>query len=295
MSASSKITTGALPPSSRWTRFSESAAALAIHLPVGGEPVRQTIATSGWVTSSAPVGSPWPPIALKTPGGRISPHHSAKSSVRQRRRLGRLQHDRVAGGERRADLPDRHHQRVVPGRDLADHADRLAADEGGVALHVLAGGAALHRARGAGEEAQLVGHHRDFVLDHGAARLARVGGLEVGDLLAALLDQVGDAQQRPRPFAGRRRRPAREGSLSRGDRGVDVGLGRERRLGDRRAGSGVDHLLRLPLGRVDRLPPNEVPQLRLLRRSHQSFASACWGRRADTSMSPTFRPVGRGF
>ena len=58
-----------------------SAAALAIHLPVGGEPVRQTMPTSGWVTSSAPVGSPWPPIALKTPAGRISAHHSAKSSV----------------------------------------------------------------------------------------------------------------------------------------------------------------------------------------------------------------------
>ena len=36
MSASSKTITGALPPSSRWTRFSESAAALAIHLPVVG-------------------------------------------------------------------------------------------------------------------------------------------------------------------------------------------------------------------------------------------------------------------
>ena len=81
MSTSSKTTTGALPPSSRWTRLSVSAAALAIHLPVGGEPVRQTISTSGWVTSSTPVGSPWPPIALSTPGGSMSAHHSAKSSV----------------------------------------------------------------------------------------------------------------------------------------------------------------------------------------------------------------------
>ena len=35
---------------------------------------------------------------------------------------------RVAGRERRRDLPDRHHQRVVPRRDLAADADRLAAD-----------------------------------------------------------------------------------------------------------------------------------------------------------------------
>ena len=81
ISASSKTTTGALPPSSRWTRFSVSAAALAIHLPVGGEPVSETMPTSGWVTSSAPAGSPWPPITLKTPGGRISAHHSASFSV----------------------------------------------------------------------------------------------------------------------------------------------------------------------------------------------------------------------
>ena len=58
-----------------------SAAAWAIHLPVGGEPVRLTISTSGWVTSSDPAGSPWPPIALRTPGGRMSAHHSAKRSV----------------------------------------------------------------------------------------------------------------------------------------------------------------------------------------------------------------------
>ena len=58
-----------------------SAAALAIHLPVGGEPVSETISTSGWVTSSAPAGSPWPPIALRTPGGRMSAHHSANFSV----------------------------------------------------------------------------------------------------------------------------------------------------------------------------------------------------------------------
>ena len=39
--------------------------------------------------------------------------------------LGGFQHDRVAGGERSADLPRGHHEREVPRRDRADHAVRL--------------------------------------------------------------------------------------------------------------------------------------------------------------------------
>ena len=43
----------------------------------------------------------------------------------QRRGLGRLEHDRVAGGQRRRDLPGQHEQREVPRDDLAGHAQRL--------------------------------------------------------------------------------------------------------------------------------------------------------------------------
>ena len=60
MSASSNTTTGALPPSSRCTRFSESAAARAMVLPVATSPVSDTIAIFGWLTSAAPAVSPWP-------------------------------------------------------------------------------------------------------------------------------------------------------------------------------------------------------------------------------------------
>ena len=49
---------------------------------------------------------------------------------RDRRVLRRLEHDRVAARERRAELPREHHQRRVPGDDRADHADRLAAGVG---------------------------------------------------------------------------------------------------------------------------------------------------------------------
>ena len=50
----------------------------------------------------------------------VHQHHDA-----HRRLLGRLQHDAVAGGKRRRQLPDRHQQREVPGDDLADDAQRL--------------------------------------------------------------------------------------------------------------------------------------------------------------------------
>ena len=116
----------------------------------------------------------------------------------QRRRRGRLEDDRVAGRQRGADLPDGHHHRVVPRRDLADDADRLAADHRGVALEVLAGRLALHAARGAGEEAQVVDHRRDLVALEGLDRLAGVGGLELGDLVGVLLERVGQLEDRQR-------------------------------------------------------------------------------------------------
>ena len=93
---------------------------------------------------------------------------------RHRRGVARLEHHAVAGGERGRDLPDRHHHRVVPRRDLADDADRLAPDVGGVPGHVLARAAALEHPRGAGEEADLVERRRDLL---GARQLDRLAGV----------------------------------------------------------------------------------------------------------------------
>ncbi len=45
---------------------------------------------------------------------------------RQAGLFGRLEHDAVAGGDRRRDLPDRLQQRIVPRNDAADNAERLA-------------------------------------------------------------------------------------------------------------------------------------------------------------------------
>ena len=61
--------------------MSVSAACWAIHLPVPGEPVSETMSTSACVTIAAPAGSPWPPITLSTPGGRMSAAISANLKV----------------------------------------------------------------------------------------------------------------------------------------------------------------------------------------------------------------------
>ena len=64
---------------------------------------------------------------MTTPGGKPASAISSTSSVAQcgvsRRRL---EHDRVAGDERRHHLPARDRHREVPGRDDPGHADRLA-------------------------------------------------------------------------------------------------------------------------------------------------------------------------
>ena len=80
-SASAKIIKGALPPSSRWTRFKVSAAVFITVWPVWLEPVRLTIRSSGCSTNACPV-SLSPVITLTTPAGiPASAVNSASFSV----------------------------------------------------------------------------------------------------------------------------------------------------------------------------------------------------------------------
>ena len=140
---------------------------------------------------------------------------------RERRLLGRLQHHRVAARERDAELPRRHQQREVPRDDLADDADGLAA---GVAEHPLAGDRhrdrlALDLRRPPGVVAELVDHERDVGDARDRDRLAVVERLELRELLAVRLDEVGELPEHP---AALRRRRARPGSaLERLPRGAD--------------------------------------------------------------------------
>ena len=180
-----------------------------------------------------------------------------EAQSRQRRLLGRLQHLHVARGQRRGELPDRHHQRVVPRRDSADDPDRLTPQPGGVAAHVLAGRLAFEHAGGAGEEADVVGCDRNLV-PRRRERLADVQRLELGDLIPMLVQRVRQLEQHLGALGGRGLQPLDEGLLRRLDRMVDV-FGRcARHLGDHLAGRWVENLHGLAARSVDPLAADEV-------------------------------------
>ena len=198
------------------------------------------------------------------------------------RRVGRLEDDGVARGEGRGDLPHRHHHRVVPRRHLADDTDRLAAHEGGVALHVLPRGLALEHPRGAGEEAQLVEHRRDLLAPRQRVRLAGVLTLEADEVVGPGLDGVGELQQRGLALAGGRVTPRLERRGRGGIRPVDVGLAADGGRGHDLGGRRVDDVGRRVAVGVDVLATDEVAELARLR-SHAGMLDAYLRNREDLS------------
>ena len=78
-SASGKAISAFLPPSSRVTGLSVSAAAFITARPVGTLPISATLATSGWLASTWPTSLP-PGTKFQTPGGRIPSMSSARRS-----------------------------------------------------------------------------------------------------------------------------------------------------------------------------------------------------------------------
>ena len=125
----------------------------------------------------------------------------------QRRLAGRLEDDRVAGGERRAELPGGDDQRVVPGHDRGDHADRLAGDE---RQRIGPGRAdlAVDLVDRLGVPLERRGGARNVHPERVADRLADVERFEQGELLEVLADELRQAEQDPLPGGRRLVRPA---------------------------------------------------------------------------------------
>ena len=226
-----------------------------------------TICGVGCSTSARPV-SRSPHTTLSTPGGS----NSWAISRQQRRGRGGgvrgLEHHGVAGRQCRRDLPDHHQQRVVPRRHLADDADRLAPHPRGVVGHVLTGGGALQQPRGTGEEPEVVrgvGH----LLLHG-----HLSGLPVSLHSTALissiavLDGVGDLEQRVGAVLRGGVPPPVERGVGGGVRPVDVLGPRPRRGRVDLAGGRVDDVVGLPRHPVDELAVDHVAELGPVRRSH---------------------------
>ena len=156
---------------------------------------------------------------------------------RQRRELGGLEHDRVAGGQGRGELPGGDREREVPGRDQADHAQRLAhrpglsaRDRDRVAQQPLG------RARVVAE-----GLHDHRHLPAGVPdRLAGVARLEHGELLELVVKRGGQAAEQAGSHAGCQCAPPGIGVAGAGHGRVDLGRPGAREALEHRLGRGLE-------------------------------------------------------
>ena len=152
------------------------AVALRMARPTSVDPVKAILATSGCFTSASPV-EPSPVTMLTTPGG--SPDFRAdlgESQRGQRRELSRLEHYRIARGQRRRYFPGQHEQREIPGNDLPDDAAR------GVSGKFL-----MQQLRPAGMVIEVADDERNIDIAALANGLAVVHGFEHGEAAGMLL------------------------------------------------------------------------------------------------------------
>ncbi|MHC2383826.1 hypothetical protein ACVIHA_008248 [Bradyrhizobium liaoningense] len=148
----------------------------------------------------------------------------------------RLEDHGAAGGERGRDLAGDLVQRPVPGRDHADHADRLAQHHGGadrllemiVLEHVERG----HEMAEAGAGLELFRHRQ---------RRAHLVGDSSADLLETALVDLDDLRQQRNALLAAGLGEGGKSALGGGDGLVHVGLGAQRNLVHRLFRRRIDH------------------------------------------------------
>src|SRR5918996_1606541 len=175
----------------------------------------------------------------------------AEEERAERRRLGRLEDDSVAGRERGRDLPREHEEGEVPGDDLAGDPDRPRAAVGEGVLELV---------RPAGVVEEVGRRERDIDVARLADGLAAVERLEHGELARAFLEDARDAEQVLRPLARSESGPAVLEGVARGLHGeVDVLRAGVRDLGERLLRRRVHARLELVRARLDELAADEEP------------------------------------
>ena len=220
--------------------------------PAGVEPAGQRDEVDvGAVGQRLPDARPGPRTRLTTPPG--SPgllEQPGQVDRAQRRVVGRLHHRRVAGGQRRGDLPAHLEERVVPRPDQRAHADRFV-DDPAQRVRVVrvdqAPGLLVGQVGVVAEDPGDVAHVPAAL----AHRLAGVQRLEPGHLLEVAVDERRDPVEQRRSVPGRRARPVGrvEGAPSRGDRRLDLVVRRDVDLADDAGVGRVDDRARGPVGR----------------------------------------------
>ena len=123
------------------------------------------------------------------------------------RQLGRLEHHGIARGERRADLPGCHDQRVVPRRDGADHAVGFG-DHHAEAILLRGRDLTAELVGVFGKKPQSFGSERHVPRGGVAQRPRRAYRFEWREPRAVGFDEVGPASQHACTFARRATRPA---------------------------------------------------------------------------------------
>ena len=246
--ASSKMMFAALPPSSSVSRLPVPAIWRWIALPTSVEPVNAIFSTSACddvrarpAVARDDVDDAWRQLGLA--------EDVAEEQRGQRRRLGRLEHDRVPGRERRRDLPREHQQREVPGDDLARDAERPRRTVRERVLELVRPARVVEEVRRS---------ERQVDVARLADRLAAVQRLEHGELARTLLEQARDPEQVLRALGARECRPA---VLVRRARSIDcephvVGA-RLRDLRERLLRRGADRRVPLAGARLDPLATDE--------------------------------------
>ena len=136
---------------------------------------------------------------------------------RERRLLGRLDHDRAADGERRRRLARDHRGGEVPRRDPGGDADRLAQHHDPPVGLLRGNRVAVDALRLLAEPLEERGRVGDLGARLGE-RLALLAGEQPRELVLPLQHQVREAAQDQRSLLGGARTPRRLRALGRGDR-----------------------------------------------------------------------------
>ena len=173
-------------------------AALDLLADVGGAGERDLVDGRRAPTTAAPT-SPAPGSTLSTPGGQPGLGGDLGEHQRgERGGLGGLEHDRVAAGERRRDLPRGHEQREVPRDHRADHAERLRCRAEARVLQLVGPARVVEQVRRRGRDVDVAGL---------ADRLAVVERLQHGQLAGALGHDPRDPEQVLGALGARHRAP----------------------------------------------------------------------------------------
>ena len=187
-------------------------------------------------------GSDWLPRArddVHDPIGEELRCGAREHERRQGRLLRGLEDTRVTRREGGSELPNGHHQWVVPGGDEAGHAYGLTAERRGIPPEVLAARPSVEAPTRAREEAKVVDCIVNLVAGH-IPGFADVAGFDSGELIGVRCEPIGKRVQCVATLSRSRRRPMIKGRERGRDCSVNVLHGGIRNFGEAVSARWVD-------------------------------------------------------